>query len=96
MTNRQKRQLAELPYAFLAWDSRARVGFSAAGGTINVLAGEASRATGLPFLACWRAIASVVEGCDGWKLGAFFEPDRGDARGFGVYLRRTRFAARVR
>jgi hypothetical protein len=67
--------------------NRARIGFSAGGGTCRVLAGEAARFYGVPFIVALRAVNRVAERCDGFCDGAFFAP-AGDAHGFGRYLAR--------
>lgn len=74
---------------------KARVGFTAGGGTCRVLAGEAARHFGLPFLSALRAVEKAAVGCSGFFAGAAFSPEfPGDARGFGRFLaRRGRHAS---
>jgi hypothetical protein len=75
--------------------TRARVGFTASGGTCRVLAAEAARHFGLPFLAALRAVEKAAVACPGFFVGAAFSPEfPGEARGFGRFLvRRGRHAS---
>ena len=74
---------------------KAHVGFTAGGGTCHVLAGEAARHFGLPFLAALRAVERAAVDCSGFFVGAAFSPEfPGEARGFGRFLaRRGRHAS---
>ena len=94
MTKRKatKREVTRLTAEFC---EKAHVGFTASGGTCRVLAGEAARHFGLPFLAALRAVERAAVDCSGFFVGAAFSPEfPGDARGFGRFLaRRGRHAS---
>lgn len=88
MTKRKatKRTVTRLTAEFC---EKARVGFTASGGTCRVLAGEAARHFGLPFVAALRAVEKAAVGCPGFFVGAAFSSEfPGDARGFGRFLAR--------
>jgi len=85
---KSKKAKKVLGKAVVVFCNKAPIGFSAAGGTVRVLAGCGARHFGIPFVAAVRAINKVVESLPGFRPGAFFEMP-GDARGFERFLSRN-------
>lgn len=85
----RKRDKKALKKTVVEFCNRARIGFSASGGTCRVLAGEAAKHYDMPFVAALRVVNRAAGECDGFYDGAFFEEGRGDARGFGRFLARN-------
>lgn len=88
MLSREALAVALIKRTVVEFCDRSDIGFSSAGGTVRVLAGEASRFFGIDFETAIKAVNEVCESCHGWYIDAYFD-SKGNARGYGIFLQRN-------